>query len=144
MCLPNTLAPPRETTWAKYLWLPQVPLQEARNKPMGTRLVQACISDSKFFWHVSLLAYTIEWRSYPYMIVSVSPREYHGCFLLKFIMLLDLLKLLPFLSGLQLLRHLRNQDGDVNGQEVSVTQKKIFQLLHQVVFAVHSTVWLIN
>ncbi|CAD5174462.1 vacuolar protein sorting-associated protein 35B [Musa acuminata AAA Group] len=41
-------------------------------------------------------------------------------------------------SALKLLRHLRNQDGDVNGQEVSVTQKKIFQLLHQTIEALSS------
>ncbi|CAL9756467.1 unnamed protein product [Musa acuminata subsp. burmannicoides] len=41
-------------------------------------------------------------------------------------------------SALKLLRHLQNQDGDVNGQEVSVTQKKIFQLLHQTIEALSS------
>ncbi|RWW77250.1 hypothetical protein BHE74_00014595 [Ensete ventricosum] len=41
-------------------------------------------------------------------------------------------------SALKLLRHLQNHDGDVNGQEVSVTQKKIFQLLHQTIEALSS------
>lgn len=34
---------------------------------------------------------------------------------------------------MQLVRHLQGQDGDVIGDDVSATPKKIFQILHQVI-----------
>ena len=36
--------------------------------------------------------------------------------------------------GLQLIRQLQGQDGDVAGEEVPATPKKIFQILNEVTF----------
>lgn len=36
--------------------------------------------------------------------------------------------------GLQLIRRLQGQDGDVAGEEVPATPKRIFQILNQVTF----------
>ncbi|CAL9135708.1 unnamed protein product [Musa textilis] len=53
-------------------------------------------------------------------------------------------KRLPFtvpplvFSALKLVRHLQGQDGDVIGEEISATPKKIFQILHQTIEALLS------